>query len=150
MAILVLWQLDREKEISLHDVRSDTVFHVGVWSTRVRFENGPSWNSLGNISFEFVEPYASGDLDQDGDRDYAILIINDNGGSGKFLFLVSVLNHYGRPLQSSTVCVGDRVAVEEIAIEDAVIIVDIVDLRFGKEWRKRYRLIGQSLHPVSE
>jgi len=79
----------------------------------------------------FVQPYAAGDLDDDGVDDAAVLLVEDSGGSGSFVYLAAVLNRDGQPENVATTILGDRAQVEELSIESGRISVKM--LTYGPE-----------------
>jgi heat shock protein HslJ len=74
----------------------------------------------------FIDPYAFGDLDGDGVEDAAVLLAENSGGSGTFIYLAAVLNRNGNPQNTATQLLGDRVQVNSLSIEDGEIIVDVI------------------------
>ena len=74
----------------------------------------------------FVEPYAFGDLDGDGVDDAAVLLVENSGGSGSFVYLAAVLNSNGSPVNMATTLLGDRAQVEEQTIEEGRIKVKML------------------------
>jgi heat shock protein HslJ len=73
----------------------------------------------------FIDPHAVGDLDGDGVEDAAVLLAENSGGSGTFIYLAAVLNRNGNPQNTATKLLGDRVQVNSLSIEDGEIIVDM-------------------------
>lgn len=74
----------------------------------------------------FIDPYAFGDLDGDGVEDAAVLLAENSGGSGTFIYLAAVLNRNGSPQNMATQLLGDRVQVNSMSIEDGEIVVDMI------------------------
>jgi hypothetical protein len=72
------------------------------------------------------QQYAVGDLDSDGQNDSAVILFVSPGGSGIFYFLTAVLNNAGQPRVTSATSLGDRVVIEKLAVQDGIIIVDLV------------------------
>ena len=71
----------------------------------------------------FVEPHAFGDLDGDGVDDAAVLLVENSGGSGSFVYLSAVLNQSGEPVNQATTLLGDRVQVEQLTIKSGEILI---------------------------
>lgn len=71
----------------------------------------------------FIEPYAMGDLNGDGVEDAAVLLVENSGGSGSFVYLAAVLNRNGTPQNAGTTLLGDRTQVEELTVESGQIRV---------------------------
>jgi hypothetical protein len=102
----------------------------------------------------FIEPYAFGDLDGDGVDDAAVLLVENSGGSGSFVYLAAVLNSNGSPVNMATTLLGDRAQVEELTIEEGRIKVKM--LTHGpedpmccpsQESSETYTLVGDELVP---
>lgn len=70
------------------------------------------------------ELVARGDLDGDGRRDAAVLLVENSGGSGSFVYLAAVLDRDGAALNAGTVLLGDRVSLRGLAVADGVIVAD--------------------------
>jgi hypothetical protein len=73
-----------------------------------------------------IEPYAFGDLNDDGVDDGAVLLVENSGGSGSFVYLAAVLNQDGKPVNKATRLLGDRVQIEALAIESGEIQVKML------------------------
>jgi hypothetical protein len=74
----------------------------------------------------FAEPYASGDLDGDSVDDAAVLLVENSGGSGSFVYLAAVLNRGGRPENVDTQLLGDRAQIQSLAIANGQISVTMI------------------------
>ena len=68
---------------------------------------------------------AFGDLNGDGARDAAVVLIADPGGSGTFFNLAVVLNENGQPRHVASTPLGDRVKIESLSINDRRIMVEM-------------------------
>jgi hypothetical protein len=89
-----------------------------------RYENGSDPAQPGYISISLGEKTAFGDLNADGIADAAVILIESFGGTGEFVSIAAILNHYGQPLAAASALIEDRALVNEIAIRDAEIFVD--------------------------
>jgi hypothetical protein len=69
--------------------------------------------------------YAPGDLDQDGVSDAVVVLVENSGGSGNFIYMAAVLNESGIPVNTSTILLGDRVKVQSIRVVDGQIDVTV-------------------------
>jgi hypothetical protein len=74
----------------------------------------------------YIEPHALGDLNGDGLADAAVLLVENSGGSGAFVYRAAVLDEKGSPDNVATTLLGDRVKVETLAIADGQIAVHLV------------------------
>ncbi len=74
----------------------------------------------------FIEPYALGDLNGDKAEDAAVLLVENSGGSGSFVYLAAVLNQDGQPENAATTLLGDRAQVKSLSIADGQITVTLV------------------------
>jgi hypothetical protein len=71
-------------------------------------------------------PIAFRDLNGDGVEDAAVLVGENFGGSGTFVFLVVYLNQNGRPQQFAATLVDDRPKINSLAIEDGQIVLEVL------------------------
>jgi uncharacterized lipoprotein YbaY len=71
-------------------------------------------------------PIAYGDLNGDGQEDAAVLLAENSGGSGTFVYLAAVVSQDGQPVNVATTLLGDRVQVDSLEIENNQIVVDMV------------------------
>ena len=76
----------------------------------------------------FGEP-AMGDLDGDGAQDAALILVYNPGGSGTFYYVVTALQNSesGEATGTNAVLLGDRIAPQNISIENGVVLVNYAD-----------------------
>lgn len=74
----------------------------------------------------FIEPYAFGDLNGDGVDDAVVLLVENSGGSGVFVYLAAVLNRDGEPENVDTQLLGDRAQIQSLTVSDGQISVTMV------------------------
>jgi hypothetical protein len=75
-------------------------------------------SAIKNKIMIFGEP-VYGDLDEDGDKDAAILLVNSSGGTGSFYYAVLGINNGKQGYKASnTIFLGDRIAPQTIEIHD--------------------------------
>lgn len=67
-----------------------------------------------------------GDLNQDGLADAVVLLDENSGGSGIFMYLAAVLNENGNLVNTSTILLGDRVRVKTVRVADGKIAVTLL------------------------
>jgi heat shock protein HslJ len=67
-----------------------------------------------------------GDLNEDGAQDAVILLEDDSEGTGRFTFLVAVLNVLTEPTPVEAIMVGDRIGVNSLTVDGSQVGVDIV------------------------
>ena len=70
-----------------------------------------------------LQTHSYGDLDQDGVADAVVVLVENSGGSGSFIYLAAVLNENGVPMNTSTILLGDRVKVQSVQVADGQIKV---------------------------
>ena len=68
-----------------------------------------------------------GDLDGDGRKDAAILLIHDPGGSGTFFYVAGALIINGTFRGTNAVWLGDRITPPDLQIHDGILIVRYAD-----------------------
>ncbi len=73
-----------------------------------------------------------GDLDGDGRKDAAILLIHDPGGSGTFFYVAGALNINGTIRGTNAVWLGDRITPPALQIHDGILIVRYADRGHGE------------------
>lgn len=91
---------------------------------------------------------AFGDLNNDGIKDAAVVLAWDGGGSGTFYYLAAIVNQEGKPLNVSTVHLGDSVNIKSINISSGTITLDLLTHNFRdpmccptKKSRYKYKLV---------
>lgn len=67
-----------------------------------------------------------GDIDNDGDKDAAVITTINTGGSGNVRELAIMKNHNGKSLYLTSINLGDRVGINSITIESGIITLDMV------------------------
>jgi hypothetical protein len=102
----------------------------------------------------FGEP-VSGDLDQDGVPDAAVLLVQTTGGSGTFYYVAAALSRGGTFRGTEAVFIGDRIAPLQLAIRHGVVILDYADRLPGEAMatapsagRSKYLVVRKSLLEV--
>jgi len=73
-----------------------------------------------------VEKVASGDLDDDGLSDAAVILARQSGGSAIFKYLIAMRNTGNAPRQQGSVLLGDRVRIRALSIAAGVVNVETV------------------------
>jgi heat shock protein HslJ len=94
----------------------------------------------------------AGDLDGDDSDETAVLLIEDSGGSGSFLYLAILARRGGAIENRSTELVGDRVQVRSLKIAGRELIMDVVQHAPGdamccpmQKARRKWTLDGDDL-----
>ncbi len=110
---------------------------------------------VGRIEVKLIEPFAFGDLNDDGAQDAAVLLAARAGGSGVFVSLHAVLNQNGQPQPAASSLIDDRPLVQRLTIDNGRIVLDATvhdhdDAACCPEWqvRRAFRLVGLSLMMV--
>ena len=67
-----------------------------------------------------------GDLNEDGGQDAVILLEDDSEGTGRFTFLVAVLNLLTDPMPVEAIMLGDRIGVKSLVVDGTQVVADIV------------------------
>jgi len=101
----------------------------------------------------FIDEFnAFGDLNGDGTNDAAVLLAENSGGSGTFIYLAAVVNQSGTPVNVATQFLEDRAQPKSVAIESSQIIITMATHAAedpmccpSQEVTKTYRLQGDML-----
>lgn len=103
-------------------------------------------NSSSAIRTAIFDQPVIGDLDNDGDRDMALLLQRQTGGSGIFYYLAVALQNSDTTAQGlNTLFVGDRIAPQTIEIKNGVVILNYAE-RKPDEPMSAQPSIGVSLY----
>ncbi len=92
---------------------------------------------------------AFGHLNGDGNEDAAVLLVQETGGSGAFYYAAAVLSRTGGVRGTDAVLLGDRVAPQNVAINEGTVVVNYIDRRPGEPMTappsegKTLRLVAQ-------
>lgn len=81
-------------------------------------------NSAASIKVKLIKN-ATGDLNHDSLNDGIAVLSIDTGGSGSFIYLIGVINQQGQPVQVAEFFLGDRIKIDSLRIEDAVLLIDL-------------------------
>ncbi len=71
-----------------------------------------------------------GDLNGDGAEDAAMLLVHAPGGSGTFYYVAAAVNTNGAYRGTNGVLLGDRIAPQNVAIRNGLVIANYADRRF--------------------
>ena len=69
---------------------------------------------------------ALGDLNADGVQDAVIVLEDESSGSGRFVYVVPVLNALRQPTPLEAVLLGDRVNLKSLAITSSEVVADMI------------------------
>lgn len=73
---------------------------------------------------QLLDQAAFGDLNGDGNEDAALLLAENSGGSGVFVFLIAMVNNGDSFVQSTPMLVDDRPLINSISIENGKVKLD--------------------------
>ncbi len=88
-----------------------------------------------------------GDLDGDGQRDAALLLVLDPGGSGTFYYAAAARYENGTYRGTNAVFLGDRIAPQEVAIRDGILEVSYAERR-PDEPMSTPPSVGRTMHLI--
>jgi LysM repeat protein len=94
----------------------------GQYAGQPFVEGGASRPTV-TLSDPFV---AFGDLNGDGVEDAAVILAENSGGSGVFVYLAAVVDQNGVPVNQATRLLGDRVQINTLLIDNGEIVLDMV------------------------
>ncbi len=100
--------------------------YMGLGEEAVTLTDGTYEDSATQFVYTLLESRAEGDIDGDGVAEVAVLIEADPSATAHFLYLAVMAAQDGVATTIGTIQVGDRVMVEEIAIADSAIQLDLV------------------------
>jgi hypothetical protein len=114
-------------DLTLEMLRNGT-FLTPYFNRTVTLVNGTFSDGSGATyySVQMLNTYAFGDLNGDGKNDAAIILAENQGGSGSFESVIGILDQGGTPHQVSQAQLGDRVFVNSVDISSGVIHLDMV------------------------
>jgi hypothetical protein len=69
---------------------------------------------------------AAGDLNGDGEEDAAVVLAEDSGGSGTFIYLAAVVTEAGTMTNTATILLGDRWQINSLTIIKGEISLDVL------------------------
>lgn len=111
--------------LTLDMLRNGTYFAPAYGKTVTLVNGAYSDSSSGGYNVQMLDTSAFGDLNGDGIADAAILLVENDGGSGQFVSLIVVYNSGGSPVQAGQSTLGDRVQVNSMNISSGVIHLDM-------------------------
>ncbi|MDD5739036.1 MAG: hypothetical protein PHY72_03925 [Candidatus Pacebacteria bacterium] len=119
----------------------------------IKLVNGIYQTKPSSIEYTKIEDNytAYGDLNNDGQEDATIVIVEYGGGTGFFRTLVAVLNQNGKAFVVAMQYLGDRTAINSITITSGIITIDMTPWGGGTGVRKvvQYKLSGDKLIEVN-
>lgn len=100
----------------------------------VTFVNGKSEREIftGNASKTMTSIFGQpvvGDLNNDGQTDQIFFVSQETGGTGIFFYVVAAVNKGGKYVGTSAVFLGDRIAPQNINIQDGIAAVNYATRR---------------------
>ena len=110
------------------DILLNAAYTTPYFLKKVKLVNGAYTEGSGATYFsvQMLGVFAYGDLNGDGKADAAVILAENQGGSGVFESVVAVLNRGGAPHQISSVQLGDRVLIKSAYISLGVIHLGMV------------------------
>jgi hypothetical protein len=82
--------------------------------------------SATELVIRLSDHHAIGDLNGDGAKDAAVVLVSDPGGSGTFYDLAVLVSQNGSPKHVATEALGDRIVVKSLAIQSGEIAVTLL------------------------
>jgi heat shock protein HslJ len=68
----------------------------------------------------------TGDLNEDGGEDAAVMLVDYSVGSGDFVYLAVVLDVWGNPAPLEAVMIGDRSPVKSLVMDGSQMVVELI------------------------
>lgn len=92
----------------------------------ITLTDGTYENAADRVHVVLQPLFAYGDATRDSVDDVAVLMASNTGGSGTFIQLIVMADDGGQPTQVASSLLGDRVDVQELAIDEGLVIVTMV------------------------
>jgi hypothetical protein len=110
------------------DILRNATYTTPYFLRNVKLVNGSYSEGSGATyySVRMLDLYAYGDMNGDGKVDAAVVLAENQGGSGVFESVVAVTDQGGIPHQAGQAQLGDRVLVKSVDISSGVIHLDLV------------------------
>jgi hypothetical protein len=110
------------------DILRNATYTTPYFLRTVKLVNGSYSEGSGATfySVQMLDVYTYGDLNGDGKVDTAVILAENQGGSGVFESVVAVIDQGGTPHQAGQAQLGDRVLVNSADISSGVIHLDLV------------------------
>lgn len=86
-----------------------------------RLGDDPTQPDYGTV--DLLNTHAFGDLNNDAHPDAVVFLVENYGGTGQFVQAAVVLNQAGQPVHHASYFLGDRVAVNNVTIQDGEIML---------------------------
>jgi hypothetical protein len=94
-----------------------------------RSEKQAAPGSVSKISTAVLGNPAVGDLNDDGHPDTALVLFQNSGGTGTFIYAAAAINRKDGYHGSNAVLLGDRITLDCVSIRSGVIVVEYQDRR---------------------
>lgn len=101
-------------------------------------------NSVTKNTLRFFGEPVYGDLNDDGEEDAAVLLSNDQGGSGIFYYAVLAIKNGDTYKSTNTLFLGDRIAPQTVNIINGRAVYNYAERKFDEPMTARPS-IGKSL-----
>jgi hypothetical protein len=110
------------------DMLKNGTYHAPAYDRTITLVNGAYTGGSGvdTYTVSMLDVVAFGDLNGDGVGDAAIILVENDGGSGQFESLVAVLDVGGTPTQAGQAQLGDRVQVNSLMVNSGTIALDML------------------------
>jgi hypothetical protein len=92
-----------------------------------RSEKEAAPGSVSKITTAVLGNPTVGDLNDDGRPDAALILFQNSGGTGTFIYTAASINRNGEYHGTNAVLLGDRITVYRVSIRNGVIVVDYRD-----------------------
>lgn len=93
--------------------------------------------SASKITTQIFGAPTEGDIDGDGTKDAAFLLVQSTGGSGTFYYLAVALSTNGGVRGTNGLLLGDRIAPQTVEVRNGVIIANYADRNVGEPMTAR-------------
>ena len=92
-----------------------------------RSEKEAAPGSVSKITTAVLGNSAVGELNDDGRPDAALILFQNTGGTGTFIYAAAAINRNDGYYGTNAVLLGDRIALDRVSIRNGVIVVEYRD-----------------------
>ena len=156
------WYGETDTGVTIEEMKNGTYnIQTRAFPEPVKLTDGKFETTIGGLAAEVAvydnKMFALGDLNRDGKKEGALILVCTTGGSGSFRMLALVMEKDGNPSHIASEFLGDRVVIESLEISNEKIIINMISHGSGDgantpsvKSKVSYELEGEELVEVEE